>query len=347
MGRSLLLLLLVLGLSLVPLTAKKSREKRSYVSGNAESPKPCQIQSVGGHLHCAVPRGFNVRSGDCAGNDIWGLYRDRTTLKECARLCSSDPSCQAFMFYNNHRCYPKTKTCGTTSKTNKLNVFYDKVPSGYAMRPGDCSGNDIWSLYANSVTRQLCAQRCDSSSTCNAFMHYNNHRCYPKRKGCGETSLSNSLNVFYDKVPMGYALRPGDCSGNDIWTIHGFVSLSECANRCSNDANCISFMYFDGKECYPKTRTCAQPSMANPKNVFYDRVPNGYAMRPGDCPGNDLTQIHGFVSLAECARRCNNDAGCISFMFYDGRECYPKTKTCQTTSKSNPKNFFYDKITII
>ncbi len=309
--------------------------------------QPCRIQSEGDQLRCVVPDGYKVRSGDCPGNDIWDLYRDSTTLEDCAQQCSSSAKCQAFMFYNNQRCYPKTKTCGTTDKSNPLNVFYDKVPSGYTMRPGDCSGNDLWDLHRKSVTRQECAQLCDSSSACNAFMHYDNHECYPKTKGCGVTSLANSLNIFYDKVPEGYSLRPGDCSGNDIWEIHGFVSLSECANRCNSDSNCVSFMYNNGEECYPKTKTCAQPSTKNPQNVFYDKVPSGYAMRPGDCSGNDIWPIHGFVPLSECAERCNDDPDCVSFMLFDGRECYPKTKTCQTTDEANPNNFFYDKIAII
>ena len=319
----------------------------TLATSNDSSAKPCRIQSVGDDLRCAVPDGYKVRNGDCPGNDIWALYRDQTTLKECARLCSSSSQCQAFMFYNGHRCYPKTKTCGATSKSNPLNVFYDKVPSGYTMRPGDCGGNDIWNLYRNSVTRQECARLCDSSSDCEAFMHYNNHRCYPKTKGCGVTSLSNSLNIFYHKLPDGYALRAGDCPGNDICQMNRLASLSECASRCNNDNNCIAFMYRDGKECFLKTKTCAQPSTDNPKDVLYDKVPSGYAMRPGDCSGNDIWSIYGFTTLADCAKRCNEHPDCVSFMFFDSHECYPKTKTCKTTDKANPKNFFYDKIVII
>ena len=136
-----LLPLIVLALPLLMSAAVKSRQKRSFAFGNDESPKPCRIQSEGDQLRCIVPQGYQVRSGDCPGNDIWSLYRDRTTLKECARLCSSSTQCQAFMFYNNHRCHPKTKTCGVTSKSNHLNLFYDKVPSGYIMRPGSCPGS--------------------------------------------------------------------------------------------------------------------------------------------------------------------------------------------------------------
>ena len=184
------LLLWMLSLSLVILATDAE---------NVENPKPCRIQQMGKQARCAVPSGYSVRNGDCPGNDIWALYRDRTTLKECARLCSLSPSCQAFMFYNNHRCYPKTKTCATTTKTNLRNVFYDKVPSGYAM-------------------------------------------------------------------------RPGDCGGNDIWPIHGFVSLAECARRCSNYPGCVAFMFYDGRECYPKTKTCQTTDTGNPKNFFYDKI---------------------------------------------------------------------------
>ncbi len=311
-------------------------------------PQPCRIQSIGDQLRCVVPVGYKVRSGDCPGNEIWALYRGSSTLEECAHLCSSFHECQAFMFHDNQRCYPKTKTCGTTDESDPLNVFYDKVPSGYTMRPGDCLGNIIWDLYKGTrMTRQECAKLCDSSAACNAFLDFiylgRYHDCMPKTKGCGITSLTNSLDIFYDKVPEGYSLRPGDCPGNDILEIRGAVSLSECANRCNSDANCISFMYSDG-ECYPKTRTCAQPSTDYPMDVFYDKVPKGYAMRPGDCPGNDVWSIHGFVSLTECARRCSNHPECVSFKFSDGRVCYPKTKTCQVTEKGYPKDFFYDKI---
>ena len=311
--------------------------------------QPCSIQSQGGQLRCVIPAGFKVRSGDCPGNDIWDLYRSDTNLEECARLCSSSYECQAFMFYDNRGCYPKTKTCGTTNKGNPLNVFYDKVPFGYSMRPGDCPGNDISHPYTGSVTRQWCAQFCDSRSDCVGFMHYDNHGCFPKTKVCGVSLADNSLNIFYDKVIQGYSLRGGDCPWNDIHLGNPLMSLTECANRCNSDSHCVSFMYFDGKECLPKQKTCAQPSIGNPKNVFYDKVPSGYAMRPGDCPGNDIGEGSPF-SPADCAEFCDKDPECVSFMFHmvaGWSFCYHKAKTCQTTDKGHPNNFFYDKIVTV
>ncbi|XP_068759089.1 uncharacterized protein [Montipora capricornis] len=144
----------------------------------------------------------------------------------------------------------------------------------------------------------------------------------------------------------GYSVREGDCPGNDLTNLYrDNISLRECAEICSSSDKCNAFMFHDNNECYPKTKTCATTrKTTHNSNVFYDKVPAGYAMRPGDCPGNDIWSIYGFVSLAECARRCSSNTACISFMFYDGRECYPKTKTCSITTKSNPKNFFYAKI---
>ncbi|KAI8510904.1 hypothetical protein Bbelb_118200 [Branchiostoma belcheri] len=71
--------------------------------------------------------GYSSRRGDCIGNDIWSIYRDATSLEDCARLCTSHSDCTSFMFYNNHRCYPKTKSCAETNKTNPRNVFYDRI----------------------------------------------------------------------------------------------------------------------------------------------------------------------------------------------------------------------------
>ncbi|CAH1240471.1 Hypp6038 [Branchiostoma lanceolatum] len=71
---------------------------------------------------------------------------------------------------------------------------------------------------------------------------------------------------------------------------------------------------------------------------------NGYTVRQGDCPGNDIWSIYGDgVTLETCAERCSNHRDCVSFMFYDNRVCYPKTQTCAETDKSNPRNVFYDK----
>ncbi|XP_078384367.1 uncharacterized protein LOC144666838 [Oculina patagonica] len=311
--------------------------------------QPCRVQSVGDQHRCAVPGGYKVRSGNCSGNDDW--YPVDVGVKGCADQCSTFFDCEAFVSYSNQGCFPKTKTCGTPDKSNPLNSIYDKVPSGYTMRPGDCPGNDIWGLYKDDVTRQECAQICDSSSTCIGFMHHDSRGCYPKTKGCGITSLANSLNIFYDKVPEGYSLRPGDCPGNDILEIRGIVSLSECANRCNSDGYCISFMYSDGKECFPKTRTCAQPSTNYPRDVFYDKVPRGYAMRPGACHGNDLDIVFIPESvpmyLELCAMICTDHPECVGFTFFDGHGCFPKSKTCQVTDKGNPKDFFYDKIVIL
>ncbi|XP_078666203.1 uncharacterized protein LOC144908469 isoform X3 [Branchiostoma floridae x Branchiostoma belcheri] len=307
--------------------------------------------------------GYSVRHGDCPGNDIWSIYGDGITLADCADRCRSHPDCVSFMFFDNKRCFPKTKTCRETSKDNPKNVFYDKniddLPTvdGYTVRAGDCPGNDIWSIYGDGITLSDCADRCRSHPDCVSFMFFDNKRCFPKTKTCRETSKDNPKNVFYDKesdplpTASGYTVRAGDCPGNDIWSIYGDgMTLADCADRCRSHPDCVSFMFFDNKRCFPKTKTCRETSKDNPKNVFYDKniepppVVIGFSVRHGDCPGNDIWSIYGDgITLSDCADRCRSHPDCVSFMFFDNKRCFPKTKTCQETSKDNPKNVFYDK----
>ncbi|KAI8510905.1 hypothetical protein Bbelb_118210 [Branchiostoma belcheri] len=87
----------------------------------------CEVQVFSGTGEIPLVDGYSSRRGDCIGNDIWSIYRDATSLEDCARLCTSHPDCTSFMFYNNHRCYPKTKSCAETNKTNPRNVFYDRI----------------------------------------------------------------------------------------------------------------------------------------------------------------------------------------------------------------------------
>ncbi|XP_035682436.1 proprotein convertase subtilisin/kexin type 5-like [Branchiostoma floridae] len=72
---------------------------------------------------------------------------------------------------------------------------------------------------------------------------------------------------------------------------------------------------------------------------------DGYTVRVGDCPGNDIPDIIGDgITLQTCADRCSSRSDCVSFMFnYDNGRCYPKTQTCDETTKDNPALRFYDK----
>ncbi|CAH1252405.1 Hypp9276 [Branchiostoma lanceolatum] len=238
-----------------------------------------------------------------------------------------------------------------------VDIFQLPTIDGYSVRAGDCSGNDIWSIYGDGITLQDCAERCTSHPDCVSFMFFDNKRCFPKSRTCEETSKDNPKNVFYDKIidvlsaVDGYTPRHGDCPGNDIWSIYGDgITLSDCAERCTSHADCVAFMFFDNKRCFPKTKTCEDTSKDNPKNVFYDKAIDplptidGFSTRRGDCPGNDIWSIYGDgITLSDCAERCTSHADCLAFMFFDNKRCFPKTKTCEDTSKDNPKNVFYDK----
>ncbi|XP_078696459.1 uncharacterized protein LOC144924765 [Branchiostoma floridae x Branchiostoma belcheri] len=71
----------------------------------------------------------------------------------------------------------------------------------------------------------------------------------------------------------GYTVRAGDCPGNDIWSIYGDgITLGACAERCTNHPDCVSFMFWNNRRCFPKTQTCAETDKSDPDNVFYDRA---------------------------------------------------------------------------
>ncbi|XP_019630216.1 PREDICTED: hemicentin-1-like [Branchiostoma belcheri] len=308
--------------------------------------------------------GYTARRGGCPGNDIWIIYARSTTLEQCARECTIHPRCVAFQFFDNHECYPKSKSCEETVKTNPKNVLYDKIVDtlpmvdGYTARRGGCPGNDIWIIYARSTTLEQCARECTIHPQCVAFQFFDNHECYPKSKSCEETVKTNPKNVLYDKIvdtpPMvdGYTARRGGCPGNDIWIIYArSTTLEQCARECTIHPRCVAFQFFDNHECYPKSKSCEETVKTNPKNVLYDRIADtppmvdGYTARRGGCPGNDIWVIYArSTTLEQCARECTIHPRCVAFQFFDNHECYPKSKSCEETVKTNSKNVLYDRI---
>ncbi|XP_078666540.1 hemicentin-1-like isoform X3 [Branchiostoma floridae x Branchiostoma belcheri] len=308
--------------------------------------------------------GYTARRGGCPGNDIWIIYARSTTLEQCARECTIHPRCVAFQFFDNHECYPKSKSCEETVKTNPKNVLYDRIADtppmvdGYTARRGGCPGNDIWIIYARSTTLEQCARECTIHPRCVAFQFFDNHECYPKSKSCEETVKTNPKNVLYDKIvdtpPMvdGYTARRGGCPGNDIWIIYArSTTLEQCARECTIHPRCVAFQFFDNHECYPKSKSCEETVKTNPKNVLYDRIVDtppmvdGYTARRGGCPGNDIWIIYArSTTLEQCARECTIHPRCVAFQFFDNHECYPKSKSCEETVKTNPKNVLYDRI---
>ncbi|XP_078678339.1 scavenger receptor cysteine-rich domain-containing protein DMBT1-like isoform X2 [Branchiostoma floridae x Branchiostoma belcheri] len=71
---------------------------------------------------------------------------------------------------------------------------------GYTVRPGDCPGNDIWSIHTDGITLEDCAERCTSHPDCVSFLFHDNSVCYPKTATCGDTTTHNfPRDIFYDK----------------------------------------------------------------------------------------------------------------------------------------------------
>eukprot|EP00058_Branchiostoma_floridae_P007437 XP_002592925.1 hypothetical protein BRAFLDRAFT_117756 [Branchiostoma floridae] len=72
--------------------------------------------------------GYEGRVGDCPGNEIWTLYGNGIILEECARRCTDEEDCAAFM-YSEGSCYPKYETCQdqAAGSSDPTSFIYDKV----------------------------------------------------------------------------------------------------------------------------------------------------------------------------------------------------------------------------
>ncbi|XP_066269746.1 uncharacterized protein [Branchiostoma lanceolatum] len=350
---------------------------RASAGKSGLQPSPTEAHHRMNRSDMAKVEGYSPRRGDCPGNDIWSIYRDNTSLENCADLCTSHSDCVSFMFYNNHRCYPKTKTCAETTKTNPRDVFYDRIIDD---DPLECLTDSEGTTYRGRVrltkSGRTC-QRWDSSSP-------HKHKYLQKYPYHG-------LEEDFCRNPDGRpdAERPW-CYTTDLHVRWEYCDIPECGN---SSRECIDDSTYNGKvQVTLSGRTCQRwdsetphvPKIRSPLpglNENYCRnlpelgehnwpwcytidpdIPweycrmescvtdvleavGGYAPRHGDCPGNDIWSIYeDYVTLEECAQMCTNHPDCVSFMFYDNHRCYPKTKTCAETIKSNPRNVFYDRI---
>ncbi|XP_035671557.1 uncharacterized protein LOC118412665 [Branchiostoma floridae] len=175
----------------------------SMTSNEGDTPTIASVPGTG-ELLPAVD-GYSVRQGSCPGNDIPSISEDGTTLEDCAERCTNHPGCVAFTFTDNHRCFPKTKTCTKMRKTPVMNMFYDKksdgprVVNGYTVRQGYCSsfGDNLGSISGTGITLQDCAQHCDTRPDCAAFTVITNKTCSPMSKPCADPT--NPTSLFYEK----------------------------------------------------------------------------------------------------------------------------------------------------
>ncbi|CAH1252412.1 PTPRF [Branchiostoma lanceolatum] len=239
--------------------------------------------------------GYTARRGDCPGNDIWAIYTRSTTLEECARMCTRHPRCVTFMFFDNQECYPKSKSCVETAKTNPKSVFYDRIavrripprliiiPEAALVNRGDninltCEaiGSPVpfvqWQK-GNENLSEKSSQKERNILRLENVVKSANYTCAASNPFGSDVNTAQV--IVEDDLAMvdGYTARRGDCPGNDIWAIYTrSTTLEECARMCTRHPRCVTFMFFDNQECYPKSKSCDETTKTNPKNVFYDRI---------------------------------------------------------------------------
>ncbi|XP_035690560.1 uncharacterized protein LOC118425668 [Branchiostoma floridae] len=115
----------------------------------------------------------------------------------------------------------------------------------------------------------------------------------------------------------------------------GCSATNECqSNPCQNGGNCV-----DGNNRYDCN--CAGPYEGTNCETFRLQEVDGYTVRQGDCPGNDIWS--GSAGLQGCADMCTRTEGCKAFLS-SGNHCFIKSGTCNSPTTANPNNVFYDKI---
>jgi hypothetical protein len=72
-----------------------------------------------------APCKFKKEAGLCSGRDIRQI--NGITIKSCELMCSSEPTCASFFFYESiKRCYMKYHACTSAQLTSKTNAVYNQ-----------------------------------------------------------------------------------------------------------------------------------------------------------------------------------------------------------------------------
>jgi len=171
-----------------------------------------------------------------------------------------------------------------------------------------------------------------------------------------------SADVF---APDEWTVYNGDCPGNDVGNAavaQDAQGTAECATRCKETANCVSFgRNLASNSCWLKKLSAPEDCTANPglkkpenqdigsckanghcwyvkKELVVD--PDEWTVYNGDCPGNDVGNAgvsKDATGTAECAKICKETAGCKSFgRNLASNSCWLKKLSAPEDCTANP-----------
>ncbi|XP_064624502.1 uncharacterized protein LOC135485994 [Lineus longissimus] len=156
----------------------------------------------------AVPN-YSHLTGDCTESNLKELTVD-VTINGCAEECDRMPDCKSFVYkaLPSPSCQLKSSTCPTLTQVPEsagATHFYRKIEEvpNYSVRIGDCPGYDIKQL-TTDVTRESCAEECDSLPECKSFLYelLPTLKCYLKSSECPilkPAPISFGIVHFYTK----------------------------------------------------------------------------------------------------------------------------------------------------
>jgi len=231
-----------------------------------------------------------------------------------------------------------------------LGVGYDHVKQGCV------NGANLVKHDDKSV--EECADLCDKRDDCVAFeygVNYGGSGRYKARdcqlqssddyKGC--SGIHHNLDL-YIKPDIDYEHIDAGCVGGANIVLYHDTSISDCAEMCDNNDECVAFEYgvARGGAGKYKSRDCQLQSSSNYKecsgeyhnlDLYIKPVDVGYEKIDAGCVGGHNIILYHDKTIPECAALCNARDDCVAFEYgvdYDGAGKY-KGQDCQLQDSAN------------
>lgn len=200
--------------------------------------------------------------GHCNSGYYAGWNAADATLEKCSAKCNSEPECYFFSLNVGVTCSRYTSLAGQCEgrQSQENHITYEKKhhADGFVeLGNGHCNAGYYAGWNAADATLQACAARCNSESNCMFFSLWAGQTCARYTSGagiCGPRSWGHDNYVTYAKeslVPKNYEeLGNGHCASGYYagWNVAD-ATLSACAQRCDEEAECMFFSLWEGNTC--------------------------------------------------------------------------------------------------
>jgi hypothetical protein len=290
-------------------------------------------------------------------------------IRDCARECLNQELCLSFQYGRVDGHFPQqcmlTASCvdGITAPHMDFDVHilqsYQTILGKYVPAPGreclykkelgrfegyslgkcayECSGNPYcvsfqWRsapIFAQTELEKKLTSRCDLSASCMGEFTI-------------RSSPGNNLYFKNDSLLWGYKVFKNSRCIDPRWKLRTTrtSTLSQCAQRCSNNGVCVSFAY--GRMDYGRATECMMfgPCSAG-RDLEFDLFVNVLRQTQRNplkwfkahphfhCLTSDVLNQYLGLTIFDCALRCMKNLYCDSYQFHSPHDGHSKTECVQ------------------